>query len=113
MGGSHAGSRPHRLRRGAQRHGHPDAASPTGGRAHVRARAVAARGPGCRPAGGGAGGRSPGTVDRGRRLMKRTGVSALLLLALVGAAAGFLVDHLLTAGGRPTFVPSILLAVLM
>jgi len=45
--------------------------------------------------------------------VKRTGAGLLLVLALVGAAAGFLADQLLTSAGRPTFTPSILLAVLM
>lgn len=45
--------------------------------------------------------------------MKRTGIGVLLILALLGVGAGFLVDQLLTAGGRPTFTPSVLLAVLL
>lgn len=45
--------------------------------------------------------------------MKRTGAGVLLIAAVAGAAAGFLVDQLLTASGRPTFTPSVLLAILL
>ncbi|GAA3905197.1 DUF3180 family protein [Microbacterium invictum] len=45
--------------------------------------------------------------------MKRTGAGALAIAALVGLVAGFLIDQLLTAGGRPTFTPSVLLAILL
>ncbi len=45
--------------------------------------------------------------------MKRTSAGILILLALAGGGAGFLVDHLLTTGGRATFTPSALLPVLL
>ncbi|GAB3601472.1 DUF3180 family protein [Microbacterium tumbae] len=45
--------------------------------------------------------------------MRRTSPGILVLLALVGGAAGYLLDHLLTAGGRATFTPSGLLPVLL
>lgn len=45
--------------------------------------------------------------------MKRTSAGLLVLLALIGAGAGFLVDQLLTATGRVTFTPSLLLPVLL
>ncbi len=45
--------------------------------------------------------------------MKRTGAAILLISTFIGAAAGFLVDQLLTATGRPTFTPSPLLAILL
>lgn len=35
------------------------------------------------------------------------------MLALLGAGIGYLLDHLLTAGGRATFTPSLLLPVLL
>src|SRR5690606_34598872 len=41
------------------------------------------------------------------------GAGILVIVAVVGAAAGFLVDQLLTASGRPTFTPSVLLAILL
>ncbi|PRB09655.1 hypothetical protein CQ047_10260 [Microbacterium sp. MYb72] len=45
--------------------------------------------------------------------MRRTSAGVLVVLALVGAGAGFLVDQLLTAMGRVTFTPSLLLPVLL
>src|SRR5690606_29372883 len=45
--------------------------------------------------------------------MKRTSAAVLLLLALVGGGAGYLVDHLLTVSGRATFAPSGFLPVLL
>ncbi|WP_243076192.1 DUF3180 domain-containing protein [Microbacterium sp. SS28] len=45
--------------------------------------------------------------------MKRTGAGVLVLTAGIGAAAGFLVDQLLTSAGRPTFVPGVTLPVLL
>lgn len=45
--------------------------------------------------------------------MKRTGATLLLSTALVGAVVGFVADQLLTAGGRPTFTPSLMLPVLL
>ncbi|MBS0023050.1 DUF3180 family protein [Microbacterium paraoxydans] len=45
--------------------------------------------------------------------MKRTSAGLLAVLALLGAAAGFSLDQLLTAGGRATFTPSLLLPVLL
>ncbi|MGL3149341.1 DUF3180 domain-containing protein [Microbacterium sp. A82] len=45
--------------------------------------------------------------------MKRTSAVALILLALVGGGAGYLLDHLLTVSGRATFAPSGFLPVLL
>lgn len=45
--------------------------------------------------------------------MRRTSAGLLLLLALLAAGGGFLLDHLLTASGRVTFAPSLLLPVLL
>ncbi|GAA1947643.1 DUF3180 domain-containing protein [Microbacterium aquimaris] len=45
--------------------------------------------------------------------MKRTGAGVLLVVAVLGAGAGFLVDQLLTASGRPTFTPAAMLPILL
>lgn len=45
--------------------------------------------------------------------MKRTAPLVLLAVAAIAAAVGFGVDQLLTATGRPTFTPSLLLPVLL
>lgn len=45
--------------------------------------------------------------------MKRISPGLLLVLALAGAAAGFLLDHALTTAGRPTFTPSIVLPIFL
>lgn len=45
--------------------------------------------------------------------MKRTSVAALAVAAVLGGGAGFLLDHLLTASGRPTFTPAVMLPILM
>lgn len=45
--------------------------------------------------------------------MRRTSAGVLVLLALLGGGVGFLLDHLLTASGRATFTPSLLLPVLL
>ncbi|KTR77480.1 hypothetical protein NS234_07725 [Microbacterium oxydans] len=45
--------------------------------------------------------------------MRRTSAGVLILLALLGGGVGFLLDHLLTASGRATFTPSLLLPVLL
>ncbi|MGJ0390983.1 DUF3180 domain-containing protein [Microbacterium sp. CGR1] len=45
--------------------------------------------------------------------MKRTSVGLLVVLALLAVAAGFVLDHMLTAMGRTTFTPSLLLPVLL
>ena len=45
--------------------------------------------------------------------MKRTGAGILFLTAGIGAAAGFLLDQMLTASGRATFTPSITLPILL
>lgn len=45
--------------------------------------------------------------------MKRTSLGLLVVLALLGAGAGFLLDQVLTATGRATFTPSVLLPVLL
>lgn len=45
--------------------------------------------------------------------MKRTSPVVLILLVLAGGGIGYLVDHLLTVGGRATFSPSGLLPLLL
>ncbi|TDN90780.1 DUF3180 domain-containing protein [Microbacterium sp. BK668] len=45
--------------------------------------------------------------------MKRTGPGVLVVAVAIGLAAGFLVDQLLTAAGRPTFIPSVTLPILL
>lgn len=45
--------------------------------------------------------------------MKRTSVAVLTVLALLATGAGFLLDRMLTAAGRTTFTPSLLLPVLL
>ncbi len=45
--------------------------------------------------------------------MKRTGAGVLLAAGSIGLVVGFLVNQLLTAGGRPTFTPSLMLPVLL
>ena len=45
--------------------------------------------------------------------MKRTSIGILILLAMIGAAAGFGLDHALTVSGRATFAPSGLLPVVL
>lgn len=45
--------------------------------------------------------------------MRRTSAGVLVLLALLGAGVGFLLDQVLTATGRATFTPSLLLPVLL
>jgi len=45
--------------------------------------------------------------------MRRTSVGLLVVLALLAGGGGFLLDHLLTAAGRVTFTPSLLLPVLL
>jgi len=45
--------------------------------------------------------------------MRRTSPGVLVLLVLLGAGVGYLLDHMLTAGGRSTFTPSLLLPVLL
>ena len=45
--------------------------------------------------------------------MRRTSLGVLVLLVLLGAGVGYLLDHMLTAGGRSTFTPSLLLPVLL
>lgn len=45
--------------------------------------------------------------------MRRTGPLVLVVLALLGGGAGFLLDQLLTAAGRATFSPSGMLPVLL
>ncbi|WP_431074372.1 DUF3180 domain-containing protein [Microbacterium phyllosphaerae] len=45
--------------------------------------------------------------------MKRTSVGLLVVLALLAGAAGYVLDHMLTAMGRTTFTPSLLLPVLL
>ena len=45
--------------------------------------------------------------------MKRTSSVVLILLAVAGGGIGYLVDHLLTVGGRATFAPSGFLPVLL
>lgn len=45
--------------------------------------------------------------------MKRTSAGLLAVLALIGGGAGFALDQMLTATGRATFTPSLLLPVLL
>lgn len=45
--------------------------------------------------------------------MKRTGPGVLIVAAVLGAAAGFLLDHALTTAGRSTFTPAITLPILL
>ena len=45
--------------------------------------------------------------------MKRTSIGLLVLLAVLAAGGGFDLDHKLTAMGRTTFTPSLLLPVLL
>nr|WP_314845592.1 DUF3180 domain-containing protein [uncultured Microbacterium sp.] len=45
--------------------------------------------------------------------MKRTSVGLLVVLAILGAGAGFVLDHILTVMGRSTFTPSLLLPLLL
>lgn len=45
--------------------------------------------------------------------MKRTSAGLLILLAVLGAGGGFLLDQVLTASGRVTFTPSLMLPVLL
>ncbi len=45
--------------------------------------------------------------------MKRISPVLLSVLALAGAAAGFLLDHAMTTAGRATFTPSILLPIFL
>jgi len=45
--------------------------------------------------------------------VKRTGAGILGIAALLGIAAGFLLDHALTVSGRPTFVPAASLPVML
>jgi hypothetical protein len=45
--------------------------------------------------------------------VKRTSPGVLAVLALLGAAVGFTVDHFLTVSGHATFTPSIFLPVLL
>lgn len=45
--------------------------------------------------------------------MKRTSAGVLLVAAALGVAAGFLLDQLLTAGGRSTFTPAVTLPILL
>lgn len=45
--------------------------------------------------------------------MRRTGPGILLLAAVLGVAVGYLLDHGLTAAGRPTFTPAFTLPILL
>ena len=45
--------------------------------------------------------------------MKRTGAGILLVTAGLGLVAGFLLDQILTSGGRPTFTPAVTLPILL
>lgn len=45
--------------------------------------------------------------------MKRTGPGILLLAALLGGAAGFVVDTVLSTSGRPSFTPAVTLPILL
>jgi hypothetical protein len=45
--------------------------------------------------------------------VKRTSPLALIVAAVLGGGAGFLADHVLTLGGRPTFSPAVGLPILL
>lgn len=45
--------------------------------------------------------------------MTRTRPATLAIAALVGAVVGFFLDHFLTIGGRPTFVPAWTMPILL
>lgn len=45
--------------------------------------------------------------------MKRTGAGLLLGAALVGVVVGFGLDQVLTATGRPTFTPTVMMPILL
>ena len=45
--------------------------------------------------------------------MRRTGPGILIAAAVIGAAAGFVLDQVLTSAGRPTFTPAITLPILL
>lgn len=45
--------------------------------------------------------------------MKRTGAGILIVSALLGVGAGFLLDQLLTSTGRATFTPAVTLPILL
>lgn len=45
--------------------------------------------------------------------MKRTGPGILLVAAVLGVGAGFVVDQLLTSTGRPTFTPTVSLPIVL
>jgi hypothetical protein len=45
--------------------------------------------------------------------VRRTGPAALVLSVAIGFAVGFVVDQLLTATGRPTFIPGATLPILL
>ena len=104
VGRSHARPRPHRVRRRAQRR--PAASPLPHPRAAERDFVLApwlsldpdAELPGV--------GRVDALLERLRAAaMKRTGAGILLVTAALGVAAGFLLDQVLTASGRPTFTP--------
>ncbi|KRB37187.1 UNVERIFIED_CONTAM: DUF3180 domain-containing protein [Microbacterium sp. SLM126] len=45
--------------------------------------------------------------------MRRTSAGVLVVAAALGVAAGFLLDQVLTAAGRPTFTPAVTLPILL
>ncbi len=45
--------------------------------------------------------------------MKRTGPGILIVAAVIGAGAGFVLDQILTATGRATFTPAVTLPILL
>src|SRR5690606_14603740 len=95
----------------ALRRARPDPAASARRGARLRARAVAGRRPRCgapRPRAG----RPPAGRAAGGSV-KRTGPGVLVLSAALGGAAGFLVDQLLTAAGRPTYAPTVSLPILL
>lgn len=81
-------------------------------RARLRPRSLARGGSGCRPPRSGPRRRPPGVAAR-RRRMTRTSPLALIVAAVLGGGVGFLVDHLLTLSGRPTFSPAVGLPILL
>lgn len=45
--------------------------------------------------------------------MRRTGPGTLIVAAVLGAVAGFVLDQVLTSSGRPTFTPAVSLPILL
>lgn len=45
--------------------------------------------------------------------MKRTSIAVLVVAAVIGGLAGYVLDRVLTAMARPTFVPDVLLPIML